>query len=92
MSCLRTGDFGGAHSYLRRGIDLRNDHVNSYLGLALVYLKRQDTNETLKTWFQVLDLDPATDMQKRSEILKNLKERMASLHILMQENIPGLFQ
>jgi len=72
MSCLKTGDFGGAYTYLRRCLDLRPDHVQTLLALAVVHLKRQETNETLKNWFQVLDIDPHNRYAKKG--LKMLKK------------------
>ncbi len=75
MSCLRTGDFGGAYSYLRRGADLRPEHAQTHLGLALVHLKRQETNETLKDWFHVLDIEPRNRYAKKGlKLLKKLND------------------
>ena len=48
MSCLRTGDFGGAFSYLRRGIDLNHGDIETLLGLAVIHLKRRETAEAIR--------------------------------------------
>lgn len=58
MSCLHQGDYGGAFSYLKRSFDLREDDINTLLGIAAVYLKRGDTGNALRIWLDVVELDP----------------------------------
>ncbi len=58
MSCLYQGDYGGASSYLRRAIDIRENDVNTLLGIAAVYLKRGDTGNALRIWLEVTELSP----------------------------------
>ena len=58
MSCLHQGDYGGAFSYLRRAVDLRENDINVLLGLAVVYLKRGDTGNALRLWLDIIDIDP----------------------------------
>ncbi len=58
MSCLFTGDYGGAYSYLRRAITINEDDIVSLLGIAAVYLKRGDTGNALRIWLDVVELDP----------------------------------
>lgn len=65
MSCLFTGDAGGAHSYLSRCMQLDPDHTNSMLGLAAAHLKRRETQEALRLWLEVLDSDPGNAKAKR---------------------------
>jgi len=57
-ACLHTGDFGGAESYLRRAEQLKEEDVTTQLGLAAIAFKRGQTEEALKSWLKVLDLDP----------------------------------
>ena len=65
MSCLYQGDFGGAFSYLRRAIDLREDDINSLLGIAAIYLKRGDTGNALKIWLDIIEIDPTNVQAQR---------------------------
>jgi tetratricopeptide (TPR) repeat protein len=58
MSCLYTGDFSGAESYLHRALSLKPGHKNALLGIAVVHLKQQKTSEVLKDWFEVIDQEP----------------------------------
>ncbi len=58
MACLYTRDFGGAFSYLKRGLSLKPRNVDTLLGLAVIHLKRGQTSEAIQNWFQVLDIEP----------------------------------
>jgi hypothetical protein len=57
-TCLYTGDFGGAESYLRRAEQLNEDDVPTQLGLAAIAFKRGQTEAALNTWLKVIDLEP----------------------------------
>ncbi len=65
MSCLWMGDVGGAYSYLNRARDINPDNINTLLGLAALFLKKQDTQKALSTWFLVLDKDPKNKTAQR---------------------------
>ncbi len=65
MACLLTGDVGGAYSYLSRARDLNPEDINTLLGLAVIFLKKQDTQKALSTWFLVLDKDPKNKTAQR---------------------------
>ena len=56
MSCLNQGDYGGAFSYLRRAGDIRENDLNTLLGLAVIYLKRGDTGNALRLWLDIIDV------------------------------------
>lgn len=65
LSCLHTGDFGGAYSYLKRADQLRPGDVEVRLGIAAVHLKRNETSEALRLWLSILDRDPKNRKAKR---------------------------
>lgn len=65
MACLQTGDTGGAYSYLSRAHDLNPKDVNTLLGLSVIYLKKQETQKALSTWFLVLDREPNNKTAQR---------------------------
>lgn len=79
ISCLYTGDFGGALSYLRRAHQLRDEHIGTLLGLAAVALKKRDGEEALKYWLRVTELDAFNKRAKRG--LELLKGGMDGAHI-----------
>lgn len=58
LSCQYTGDLGGALSYLKRAQQLRDDDVNTQLALAVVFLKKTEKENSLRTWLKVLEIDP----------------------------------
>jgi hypothetical protein len=74
MSCLYTGDFGGAYSYLHRALNIKPSDTSSQLGLAVVYLRRGETAEALKLWFNILDREPKNRQARRG--LKMLKRHI----------------
>jgi tetratricopeptide (TPR) repeat protein len=65
MSCLRTGDLGGASTYLQRGLGLKPQDANAHLGLALVHLGRQEIQEAIRCYLEVMDNDPNNRFAKR---------------------------
>jgi hypothetical protein len=70
-SCLHTGDLGGAFSYLSRARQLSPDAVSAILGLAAIHLRRQETEEAIKKWLEVLELDPGNAVARRGmELLR----------------------
>jgi tetratricopeptide (TPR) repeat protein len=71
-ACLYTGDFGGAESYLRRAEQLKEDDVATQLGLAAVAFKRGQTEEALKSWLKVIDVEPAN--RKARDALNALRK------------------
>ena len=65
MSCLNQGDYGGAFSYLRRAVDLREDDISTLLGISAVYLKRGDSGNAIKLWLDIIELDPGNSYAQR---------------------------
>lgn len=58
MSCVYTGDIGGASSFLRRANQLVPEDMQVELALAALALRRRDPDEALRRWLRVLDLRP----------------------------------
>jgi tetratricopeptide (TPR) repeat protein len=54
MSCLSTGDYGGAYVYFRRCTDIDYRNTNAQLGLAVVHLRRGENEESLRIWLEIL--------------------------------------
>ncbi len=65
MSCLYTGDYAGAHSYLRRALDIE-EKTDALLGVAAVTLRRRQPDEALRTYLDILDLDNGNRRAKRA--------------------------
>jgi tetratricopeptide (TPR) repeat protein len=65
ISCLYTGDYGGAHTYLKRAAQLKPEDSNTLLGLAAIHLRRNNTEEALRLWLEILESDPGNPTAKR---------------------------
>jgi len=71
MSCLLTNDSAGAYSYLKRAVQLNKDYLDARLALAVVHLKRMETEESIRIWLEVLDDHPNNKIAKRGlDLLK----------------------
>jgi tetratricopeptide (TPR) repeat protein len=55
--CLRAGDFGGALTYLKRAREIKMLDSSVLLGLAVLFLRRGDTDRALDLYLEVLDKD-----------------------------------
>ncbi len=66
MSCLRTGDYGGAYTYLMRGQQIRPKDIPTLLGLAAVSIKRREQEQALRLWLDVLDQEPGNRIARRA--------------------------
>lgn len=79
MSCLHTGDFSGAYSYLRRALDIEED-ADTMLGIAAVLLRRRNIDQALRTYLDVLDIDPTNRRARRAlQWLRNLDQPEAAI-------------
>ncbi|MDR2757936.1 MAG: tetratricopeptide repeat protein [Spirochaetaceae bacterium] len=55
--CLHAGDFGGALTYLKRAREVKFQDPQVLLGLAVLFLRRGDTDRALDLYLEVLDKD-----------------------------------
>lgn len=58
LACMKTGDLGGARSYLMRATQIDGDAIAPRLALAACDLGRSDSKEALQMWLEILDEDP----------------------------------
>ena len=65
MSCMYMGDLGGAYSYLSRSAQLEPEDTDSLLGLAAVHVRRNETQDALRLWLDVLDVEPGNRQARR---------------------------
>lgn len=86
VSCLYTGDYGGAHSYLRRSAQLTEDDAEALVGLAAVHLKRRENQEALRLWLDVLDRHPKHTVAKRGLALLKKTDDPAELSEQLSDN------
>jgi hypothetical protein len=58
MSCLRSGDSGGAKTYLDRALGLKPNEKRALSGLAVVHLKRYEVTQAIQCYLDIIDDDP----------------------------------
>lgn len=73
MSCLYTGDYAGAFSYLQRALDIE-ERPNAMLGLGAVLLRRRQTDQALRNYLDLIDIDNGNRRAKRAlQWLRNVE-------------------
>lgn len=65
VSCLYADDTGGAYSYLKRAQQLDEDNRRILHALAVVHLKRRETDDALRLWLALLDRDQKNRAARR---------------------------
>ncbi|MDR1388484.1 MAG: tetratricopeptide repeat protein [Treponema sp.] len=65
-SCLYAGDFGGAFTYFNRARTIKMRNPETLLGMALLFLRRGDTDRALDLYLDVQDIDPKNAIVKRA--------------------------
>jgi hypothetical protein len=65
LSCLHTGEIGGAATYLGRASQLDDQDPETLTGLAVVHLRRHEPESAVACWLRVLDLDPGNRIAQR---------------------------
>ncbi len=81
-SCLRTGDVGGANTYLRRAEQLDPRDADTKLCLAALHLRHGETEKAVALYLRVLEDRPRDRLARRNmELLRkaDFHERIASL-------------
>ncbi|MDR2479325.1 MAG: tetratricopeptide repeat protein [Treponema sp.] len=66
VSCLHSGDFGGALTYLRLAHDAKPKEPLALLGLAALYLRRAETGRALDFYLDAQELDRNNRIAKRA--------------------------
>lgn len=66
LACLYSGDYGGAHTYYRRAREIKIRSTDVLLGMAVLFLRRGDTNRAIEAWLEVLANDPHNKLAKRA--------------------------
>lgn len=57
-ACLRSGDFGGALTYFRRAREIKMRESGVLLGLAVLHLRRGETDRSVELYLEVLEAEP----------------------------------
>ena len=57
-ACLRSADFGGALTYFRRAREIKLTDPGVLLGLAVLHLRRGETDRSVELYLEVLEKEP----------------------------------
>jgi tetratricopeptide (TPR) repeat protein len=79
FSCLRTGDYGGAYSFLSRSSQLDRDNPRVLDALAVAELKRRRPTDAIQTWLDALELDRDDKLAKKGLNLVRKAENPTAL-------------
>ncbi len=71
-ACFLTGDYGGADTYLQRSAQIRDRDVAVILALALIQIRRRQSEKALKLLLDALEIDPSH--KKAKKILEGLRK------------------
>ena len=66
ISCLYAGDFGGAFTYFSRAKNIKFKDSSALLGLAVLFLRRGETDRALDLYLDILDIDPKNRTAKHA--------------------------
>jgi tetratricopeptide (TPR) repeat protein len=66
VSCLRAGDFGGALTWFRLAHDAKIRDPLALLGLAVLYLRRGETDRAVDFYLEVQDIDAKNKTAQRA--------------------------
>jgi len=81
-ACLRTGDSGGAYTYLKRAQQLDPACVEASLALAALNVRKGETDKAVAEYLRILDERPGDRMAKKALAMLRTEgspERIAAL-------------
>ncbi|MDR2865061.1 MAG: tetratricopeptide repeat protein [Spirochaetaceae bacterium] len=71
LSCLYTGDYGRAYTYLKSAHDIKNKDNNVLLGIAAINMKRGESGRAVDFYLKVLESEPYNKIaQKALRVLR----------------------
>ena len=66
LSCLYAGDFGGSFTYFNKAKNIKFKELPPLLGLAVLFLRRGETDRALDLYLDIQDIDPGNRIAKRA--------------------------
>ncbi len=64
-ACLYAGDYGGALTYFKRGRELKLQDPSILAGLAVLHLRRGETERAIELYLDILEKDPHHRLAQR---------------------------
>jgi tetratricopeptide (TPR) repeat protein len=66
LACLKVNDFGGALDFFKRARDIKKRDVHVLLGLAVLFMRRGDTDRAIDLYLEVQEIDPKNRIAKKA--------------------------
>jgi tetratricopeptide (TPR) repeat protein len=66
VSCLQVGDYMGAFTYFKLARDVKIRDPNALLGMAVLYLRRGETDRAVDLYLDVQDMEPKNPIARRA--------------------------
>jgi len=92
-SCLYSGDTGGALTYFRLANGANRRDVNAILGLAVLYLRRGETDRAVDFYLEVLEIDHKNRIARKAMniIRKSASTDALSTRLMEEGKITSLY-
>ncbi|MDR2133984.1 MAG: tetratricopeptide repeat protein [Treponema sp.] len=92
VSCLHVGDFGGALTYFRLAHDVKIRDPLALLGLAVLYLRRGETDRAVDFYLDVQELDEKNRTAKKAlKVIRRYAGADTFSAWLESGRLPGLY-
>jgi tetratricopeptide (TPR) repeat protein len=66
LACLKVNDFGGALDFFKRARDIKKRDVHVLLGLAVLFMRRGDTDRAVDLYLEVQEMEPKNKIAKKA--------------------------
>jgi tetratricopeptide (TPR) repeat protein len=66
VSCLRVNDFMGAFTYFKLAKDVKIRDPNALLGMAVLHLRRGETDRAIDIYLDVQDIEPKNSIARKA--------------------------
>jgi tetratricopeptide (TPR) repeat protein len=66
VACLHSGDYGGALTYFRRAREIKMRNCDALLGLAVLHLRRGETDRAVEYYLEVQEIEPGNTIAKKA--------------------------
>jgi hypothetical protein len=92
ISCLYSGDFGGALTYFRLAREVKIRDPSAMLGLAVLYLRRGETGKAVDFYLDVLEMNPKNKTAAKAlKVIRKYSEPEMLATWLDQGKLPCLY-
>jgi hypothetical protein len=85
-ACFATGDYGGAHSYLERALQLSPENEDILIKLAVIHLKKTEQQKALDSLLLILEVNPSNKKANRLLSMVQIANRKGRTRRLQEQH------